>query len=107
MLRAEEHRPEVFDNRVLRTRLFGSKRNEMTQEGRVLRNEEIYDLYSTNIIRVMKSRRIKWERHVWERGIMQTRFWLDNLRKGDHLENLGVDNFKVDLPEVGCGHGPD
>jgi len=36
----------------------------MTQEGRILRNEEIYDLYSTNIIRVMKSRRIKWERHV-------------------------------------------
>ena len=36
----------------------------MTQEGRILSNEEIYDLYSTNIIRVMKSRQIKWERHV-------------------------------------------
>ena len=38
---------------------------------------------------------------------MHTRFWLENLREGDNLENLDADNIKVDLPEVGWGHGPD
>ena len=53
----EEHRLRVFKNRVLR-RIFGSERDGVTGEWRKLHNEELNDLYSsTNIVRVIKSRR--------------------------------------------------
>ena len=53
----EERRLRVFENRVQR-RIFGPKRDEVTEEWRKLRNEELSDLYcSPNIVRVMKSRR--------------------------------------------------
>jgi len=56
----EERRPREFGNRVLR-RIFGPKRNEVTGERRKLHNEELNDLYcSPNIVRVMKSRRMRW-----------------------------------------------
>jgi hypothetical protein len=56
----EEQRLRVFKNRVLR-RIFGPKRDEVTGEWRRLHNEELYDLYlSPNIIRVIKSSRIRW-----------------------------------------------
>ena len=55
----EERRPRVFENRVLR-RVFGPKRNEVTEEWRKLHNEELSDLYSLpNIVRVVKSRRMR------------------------------------------------
>jgi hypothetical protein len=54
----------VFENRVLR-RVFGSKRDEVTGEWRKLHNEELKDLYCLpNIVRVVKSRRMRWARHV-------------------------------------------
>jgi hypothetical protein len=54
----------VFENRVLR-RIFGPKRDEVTGEWRRLHNEELNDLYSSpNIIRVIKSRRMRWAEHV-------------------------------------------
>ena len=54
----------MFENRVLR-RVFGPKREEVTREWRKLHNEELRDLYSLhNIVRVVKSRRIKWARYV-------------------------------------------
>jgi hypothetical protein len=57
----EERRLCVFENRVLR-RIFGSKRDEVTGEWRKLHNEELHDLYcSPDIVRVMKSRRMRWE----------------------------------------------
>jgi hypothetical protein len=50
----------VFENRVLR-RIFGPKRDEVTGEWRQLHNEELLDLYSSpSIIRIIKSRRMRW-----------------------------------------------
>ena len=64
----EERKLRVFENRVLR-RVFGPKRDEVTGEWRKLRNEGLSDLYSlTNIVRVVKSRRMRWARHVARMG---------------------------------------
>jgi hypothetical protein len=61
---SEERRLKVFENRVLR-RVFGPKRDEVKEEWRKLHNEELYDLYSLpNIVRVVKSRRMRWAGHV-------------------------------------------
>jgi len=65
----EERRLRVFENRVLR-RIFGPKGDEVTGEWRKLHNEELNDLYcSPNIIRVIKTRRIKWAGHVAHIGV--------------------------------------
>jgi hypothetical protein len=54
----------VFENRVLR-KIFGPKRDEVTGEWRKLHNEELNDLYcSPNIVRVIKSKRMRWAGHV-------------------------------------------
>ena len=73
----EEHRLRVFKNRVLR-RIFGPKRDGVTGEWRKLHNEELNDLYcSSKIVRVIKSRRMRWVGHVqvWGKGEVCTRFW--------------------------------
>jgi hypothetical protein len=60
----EEHRLKVFGNRVLR-RIFGPKRDEVKSEWRKLCNKELHDLYSSpSIIRIIKSRRMRWAGHV-------------------------------------------
>jgi len=60
----EECRLRVFENKVLR-RIFGPKRDEVTKEWRTLHNEEFNDLYSSpNIVRVIKSRKMRWTGHV-------------------------------------------
>jgi hypothetical protein len=54
----------VFEDRVVR-RIFGPERHEVTREWRRLHKEELYALYSSsNIIRVAKSRRMRWTGHV-------------------------------------------
>jgi hypothetical protein len=55
----EEHRLTVFENRALR-RIFGPKMNEVTEEWRMMHSEELHNLYSSpDIIRHIKSRRIR------------------------------------------------
>jgi hypothetical protein len=64
----EEYRLRVFENRVLR-RIFGPKRDEVTGEWRKLHNEKLHDLYSSpSIIRIIKSRRMRWAGHVARMG---------------------------------------
>jgi hypothetical protein len=74
--------------------MFVSNRDGVTEEWRRLRNEELNDLHcSSNIVRVMKSRRIRWVWHVARRGRREayTGFWWGNMRERDHLGDLGVD----------------
>jgi hypothetical protein len=60
----EEHRLRVFESKVLR-RIFGSKRDEAIGDWRKLHNEELHNLYSSpSIIRMIKSRRMRWSRHI-------------------------------------------
>jgi hypothetical protein len=57
---SEEHRLRVSEKRLLR-RIFGPKRDEVTGKWRKLNNKELYDLYSSpSIIRIVKSRRMRW-----------------------------------------------
>jgi len=64
----EERKLKVFENRVLR-RIFEPRRDEVTGEWRRLHNAELNDLYSApNIVRVIKSRRMRWVGHVARMG---------------------------------------
>jgi hypothetical protein len=64
----EEHRLKVFENRVLR-RILGPKRDKVTGVWRTLHNEEFHNLCSSsNIIRQIKSRRMRWAGHVARMG---------------------------------------
>jgi len=83
----------VLKNRVLR-RIFGLKGDEVTKEWRKLHNEELNDLYSLpNIVRVIKSRRMRWAGHVARmgerRGVYRV-LW-GNMRERDNLGDPGVD----------------
>jgi hypothetical protein len=100
----------VFENRVL-SRVFGLKRDEVTGEWRKLHNEEMNDLYSLpNIVRVVKSRRMRWAGHVSrmgeERGVHRVLVGKPEGKRplGRHRRRW-EDNIKMDLQEVrlGCG----
>jgi len=58
----EEHRLRVFENRVLR-RTFGPTKDEVTGKWRRLNHEELYDMYSSPIIQLIKSRK-RWGGHM-------------------------------------------
>jgi hypothetical protein len=78
---------------VLR-RIFGSKSDDVKREWRKLHNEELKDLYSPpNIVRRIKSRRMKWAGHVARMGVRRGAYrgLVGNMRGRDHLEDPGVD----------------
>jgi hypothetical protein len=106
----EEHRLRVFVNRVLR-RLFGPKRDEVTGEWRKLHNEELNDLYSLiNIVRVVKSRQMRWAGHVArmreDRVVHRVLVGKpEGKRPLRRLRHRWEDNIKMDLQEIGGGHG--
>jgi hypothetical protein len=68
----EEHRLRVFGNTVLR-RIFGHVKKEVAGGSRGLHNEGLHNLYcSSNIVRVIKSRRMIWTGHVARIGVLTT-----------------------------------
>jgi hypothetical protein len=81
----EEHRQRVFENRVLR-RIFGPKRDEMTGEWRKLYDKKLRDLYPLpSIIRILKSRRMRWAGHVARMGEKRNAYrWWESQRERDH-----------------------
>ena len=90
-------------------RIFGLMRDEVTGECRKLHNEELNDLYcSTNIVQVIKLRRMRWAGYVASMG---ERRGIYRVLVGKHegKRTLGrpkrrwEDNIKMDLQEVGCG----
>jgi hypothetical protein len=104
----EEYRLRVFKNKVLR-RIFGPKGDEATGGWRKLHNEELSDLCSSpSIIRIIKSRRMSWARHVARTGEKRNAYRLI-VGKQKGKRPLGrprrrwVDNIKLDILEIGWG----
>jgi hypothetical protein len=102
------NRLRVFESRVLR-RIFGPKRDEATGEWRRPDNEELNDLYtSPNVIRVIKSKGLRWAGHVARMGGKE-RCGQGFGGRAERRRPLGrprrkwEDNIKMDLQEVGWG----
>jgi hypothetical protein len=103
----EERRLRVFENWLLR--IFGPRRDEVRGEWRKLHNKEFNDLYcSPNIVRLIKSRRMRWAGHVAHieesRGVYRV---LVGKPEGkiplERTRRRWEDNIKMDLQEMGCG----
>jgi hypothetical protein len=102
----EECKLSVFENRVLR-RIFGPKRNGVTGGWRKLYNEGLHNLYSSpSIIRIIKSRRIRWVEHVARIGEKRNVYRL-LVGKPEGNRPLGrprrrwIDNINMDLLKIG------
>jgi len=103
-----ECRFRVFENRVLR-RIFGPKRDELTRGWKKLYNEELNDLYcSPNIVRVRKSRIMRWAGHVARmgerRGVYRVLVGKPEGKRplGRPRRRWEDNNNEMDLQEVGC-----
>jgi hypothetical protein len=106
----EEHRLRVFGNRVLR-RIFGPMRDEVTGEWRKMHKGELHNLYSSpDIIRQIKSRRMRWAGHAARMGECRNVYGV-LVGKPDGKRPLGrprrrwEDVIKVDLRKIGWGGG--
>jgi hypothetical protein len=101
----EEHRLRVFDNRVLR-RIIGPKRDE-DGSWRKLHNDELHSLYSSpNIVRVIKSRRMRWAGHVAciseGRGVYMVLVGRPKSKRAlGRPRCRWEDNIKLDIREIG------
>jgi hypothetical protein len=98
----------VFENRLLR-RIYGPKRDGVIGGWRKLRNEELHDLcFSQSIIRIIKSRRMRWAGHVARMGEKRNVYRL-LVGKSEGKRPLGrprrrwMNNIKMDLLEIGWG----
>jgi hypothetical protein len=98
----------VFENKVLR-RIFGPKRDEVTGEWRKLHNEDLHNLYSSpDIIRQVKSKRMRWAGHVARMG-EERKMYKFLAGKPEGKRPLGIprrmweDGFRMDLREIGLG----
>jgi hypothetical protein len=95
-----------FENRVLR-RIFEPKRDEVTGGWRELHNEELHNLYSSpNIIRMFKSRRMRWAGHVERMGEKRNAYRIlvgkpEGKRLLERPSRRRLDNIKIDLREIG------
>jgi hypothetical protein len=104
----EEHRLRVFENRVLR-RIFEPQRDEVTGEWRKLHSGQIHDLYSSpSIIRIIKSRRMRWASHVGRMREKSNAYRLlvgksEGKRPPIRPRRRWVDNIRMDLEELGWG----
>ncbi|KAJ4436783.1 hypothetical protein ANN_16915 [Periplaneta americana] len=102
----EEHKLRVFENKVLR-KIFGAKRDEVTGEWRKLHNTELHALYSSpDIIRNIKSRRLRWAGHVARMGESRNAYRMlvgrpEGKRPLGRPRRTWEDNIKMDLREVG------
>ncbi|KAJ4450377.1 hypothetical protein ANN_01798 [Periplaneta americana] len=102
----EEQRLRAFENKVLR-KIFGAKRDEVTGEWRKLHNGELHALYSSpDIIRNIKSRRLRWAGHVVRMGESSNAYRvlvgrLEGKRSLGRPRRRWEDNIKMDLREVG------
>jgi hypothetical protein len=98
----------VFENKVLR-KIFGPKRDEVTGEWRKLHNKELRDLYSSpSIIRIIKSRRMRWAGHIARMGEKRNMYRLlvgmsEGKRPLGRPRHRWVDNIIMDLVEMGWG----
>jgi hypothetical protein len=97
----------VFGNRLLRS-ILGPKRDEVTGEWKKFHNEELNDLYSSpTIVRVIKSRRMKWAGNVSRIGEGRVVYRV-LVGKPEGKRSLGrpkrrwENNIKAELQEVGC-----
>ncbi|KAJ4444847.1 hypothetical protein ANN_06644 [Periplaneta americana] len=106
----EEHRLRMFENKVLR-KIFGTKRDEVTGEWRKLHNAELHALYSSpDIIRNIKSRRLRWAGHVARMGESRNAYRvlvgrLEAKRPLGRPRRRWEDNIKMNLREVGYDGG--
>jgi hypothetical protein len=104
----EEHRLRVFENMVLST-IFGPKKDEVTGEWGKFHNEELRDLYSSpSIIRIFKSRRMRWAGNVAQMGEKRNAYSLlvgkpEGKRPLGRPRHRWADNIRMDLGEVGWG----
>jgi hypothetical protein len=102
----EEHRLRVFENRVLRG-IFGPKGDEVTGEWRKLHSGELRNLYSSaDIIRQMKSRRMRWAGHVARMGEGRNVYRVlvakpEGKRPLERPRRRCEDGLKMDLREIG------
>jgi hypothetical protein len=93
----EEDRLRVFENRVLR-RIFRPKRDEVTGGCRKLHNEELHNLYSSrSIIRIIKSRRMRWVGHVARMGRreMHIVYWWKCQKERNHWEDQDIGGWTI------------